>query len=222
MNRARGKHTGRQPTVAAESPEGRQLGIGQLYDNPLPGGRKHLANDLVEHEKPPTPEQHSEEFEGILAHGVPPANHGVYDRADLPATQRGHYEPTYKKQPERIVPVPVYVVEGRGNAKPLKLAVTKNFQAPPIGNEPVSICEQDENRLAVKVFNEDPTNSARVGQLSDLAIDAANNLIVGGAILPKGMTSYLTFDTQGPLYVLSMGANSPRISVIIETEVAGG
>lgn len=222
MSRAHGKHTVRKPTVAAESPEGRQLGIGSLYESPLPGGRKHLANDPVEHEQPPTPTQHSEEFEGILAHGVPPARHGVYDRADLPATQRGHYEPVYKKQPDPVVPVPVVVVERVGDIRPIKQAVTKNFQAPAIGSEPVSICERDESRISVRVLNEDATNAARVGQLEDLAVDFQNNLIIGGALLPKSMTSYLEIKTQGPLYVLSMGANNPRISVIIETEVAGG
>lgn len=61
----------------------------------------------------------------------------------------------------------------------------------------------------------------RFGQLNDLAWDSQNNAIVGGALLPNSMTSYLEVRTQGPLYVVSLDSNQPVIDVIIETEIAG-
>lgn len=226
MNRARGKQTGRKPTVAADSPEGRQIGAGALYDHPLPGGETHLVNQPVKHEKPAVPDQRQrdEGFEGWLAHGVPPLEHGVYDRKDMPGAKRGDYKPDYTEQAPAPMPVPVYIVESRRGTS-LRATAMRHFMVPPIGSEPLIVCGQDTDRISVRVLNEGLSSGTpkgvRIGGLSDLAWDAENGLIVGGALLPNTMTSYLEIKTQSPLYVVSMDSNQPYLSVIIETEVAG-
>lgn len=218
MSRARGRHSGRIPTITPDSPQGRQIG---LAEKPLPGGQTHLVNPPVKHQKPAVPDQRSEGFDGMLAHGVPPLHHGVYDR-HVPGTKHGDYKPEYEKPAEQIVPVPVWVVESpRANRH--VITVTKHVQVPVFGNEPVSICEDDGDRVAVYVMNEGIASGTgvRIGQLSDLTFDMANSLIVGGALLPNSMTNYLKLEGQSAIYIVSMDTHQPYVSVIIETEVAG-
>ncbi len=74
---------------------------------------------------------------------------------------------------------------------------------------------------AIRVLLQASAAGVRIGQLNDLAVDAQNSLIVGGAILPNAMAGYLPVETEGPLYAVSMDSGTPVISVIIETEIAG-
>lgn len=213
MTRARGKQH-RPPEITPDSPEGHDIG---LPDKNIPGGIYHQQNYPTVHSKPevgdPLPY-----YRGMMAHGVPVDEHGVYDRAD---GKRKEYHPEYEKIPEHPAPVPVYLVEDESGARPLLKATTKHFQVPLITGEPESICGQDGNRHAVRLLNEDSSNNIRIGTLPELAVDLANNLIIGGALLPKSMTNYLTLETQGPLYALSTATSGtgPILSVIIETEV---
>lgn len=216
MSRAHGKHTPRPPRIEADSPEGRQLGIGEHYENPLPGGRIHLENPPTHHEKPAVPEHRGEEFEGWLAHGVPPSDHGLYDRADLPGVQRWQYKPVYKKQPETIAPVPVIIVEGGGGGKAVRSAAPRHFSVPAAGSDPVHICGRDARRARVLLLNEDTASNIRFAQRpSDLTGG-------GGALLPYPTNSYLALHTQDDLYAVSADAGTPLLSVIQEFEEEGG
>lgn len=225
MSRARGKHdTGRKPkvtpadqafSVKPDSGEGKDIGESELLEgHPLPGGISHLRNPETFHTKPDVG-QPLPEFRGWLAHGVPPEITGVRDRTTEQTRPPVHH---VKTEPEPA-PIPVRIVEA-GNSRTQRVTATKNFQAPQITAEPVNICGADPDRVHVLVLNEDSSHSCRIGELTDLAVDLANNLIVGGSLLPANMTSYLKLCTQRPLYILSTGTNSPRISVIVETEIA--
>jgi hypothetical protein len=212
LSRAHGRqHT---PRTAELTPQQvREFGVDERE---IPGGQNHLANRETRAQKVPYPDDLGD-FRGMMAHGVPPEEYGLNDR-DHPGRP---YKPEYAKLPEPVCPVPVYIVESGAGARGLKHTAMKHFQAPAIGNEPVTIVGQDVNRSIVRVLNSDSTHSAWIGQLNDLVFDSANTKIVGGAILPKGMTSYLPIETQGPLYVVSDDSGTPLISVIIETQVAG-
>lgn len=211
MTRAHGRHTQRAPELSPE--QRREFGID---DRDIPGGLTHIQNYQVAQQKVPVAEP-LEQFRGMMAHGVPPEEYGVYDREHK--VTRAVIENTALREPP--VPVPVYIVEPAAGG--LLHATTRHFQAPAIGQEPESICGQDRNRRSVRLLNEGVTSGAgcRFGQLNDLAWDSQNNLIVGGAFLPNAMTSYLKIETQGPLYIVSMDSHIPYISVIIETEIAG-
>ena len=218
MGRAHGKRTGRTPRITADSPEGHQLGIGQLYDHPLPGGQNHLANAPVKHEQPPVPGQRGEEFEGWLAHGVPPADHGVYDRADLPGNRRGRYDPVYKKQPDPVTPVPVVVVERARDMQTLRTAFVDRITVPSGVIEPVRLCSNDPERVHVQFLNETASGSGITGVRFGTLEQVQTGL---GALLPAGMTSYLRLGTQAELFALPNDANTYVISVILETEIQG-
>lgn len=215
MSRAHGKHTGRTPTIDPDSREGHALG---LSDKEIPGGRTHLVNPVVpDPTKPAIPEPRPQ-FRGIMAHGVPPEG-GHHERKDSHHARQEAPAPASKTP--RPTPVPVYIVTENSDAKPLLHSAHKHLTAPAAGNEPVSICGQDANRRYVRLLNEDGTHNARFGQLNDLAFDSANSKIVGGSILPKSMTSYLTLETQGPLYICSDDSGTPVVSVIMEYELPG-
>lgn len=213
MNRAAGKRGGRTPEL---SPEKRaEYGVD---DRDIPGGDIHLVNPQVVPQRVPVAEG-LEEFRGMMAHGVPPADYGMYDREP----KGKPYKPQYERLPDPVNPVPVYIVTEGGGPRPLRHTATKHFQAPVLTAEPGNVVGEDTKRYSVRVLNEGVSGGAgcRIGQLNDLAVDLQNNLIVGGALLPNAMVSYLEIKTQGPLYVLSMDTHTPVISVIIETEVAG-
>ncbi len=211
MSRAHGKHTGREPVLSPG--QKREFGID---DRDIPGGRPHIANTQVLEQQVPAAEPLAE-HRGMMAHGVPPEEYGLHDRT-RPARDRP-WHPQYEQLPEPPSPVPVYLVQRSGRG--LTHTAMKHFAAPPVSAEPVSICGQDVARSAVRLLNTDAAHHAWIGQLNDLAVDLANAKVIGGAMLPKGMTSYLTVQTQGPLYVISDDAGTPVISVIIETEIAG-
>lgn len=219
MSRSHGKHTPREPRVTAESPEGRQLGIGEKYDHPLPGGRIHLENPPAHHEKPavPGPQERGDEFGGILAHGVPPGGDGTFDREDMPGHHRGHYKPAYKKMPAPPIPVPVYIVEEAAGREPLKIVVTDVITVPAAGiPEPVRLANIDRRRIHVRLLNETAAGAkgTRFGSLSDVSVGK-------GALLPPAMGSYITLETHDELFALSADATANTVSVILETEDAG-
>ncbi len=209
MSRAHGKHSPRPPELSPERK--REYGID---DRDIPGGKPHLGNKQVL-EQQLTAAEPLGQFRGMMAHGVPPAEYGLHDREHHGKA----YQPHFEQLREPPSPVPVYLVQRSGRG--LTHTAMKHFAAPPVSAEPVSICGQDVARSAVRLLNTDAAHHAWIGQLNDLAVDLANAKVIGGAMLPKGMTSYLTVQTQGPLYVISDDAGTPVISVIIETEIAG-
>lgn len=225
MTRAYGKHGPRKPPeVEVEESLGERHEAAEGDYVRLPGGRPHLQNPLIHKEKVPVPERR-EFYRGIMAHGVPVDEHGLHDRDPRLLGVLGRDTPgrlgslEADKLPEYPTPVPVVIVQAGVQRRPLKHTAMRHFMAPAISAEPESICGQDLNRISVKLLNTDSSHNAWIGQLNDLVVDFQNTKVVGGAMLPKSQTSYLTIETQGPLYVISDDTGTPVISVIIETEI---
>lgn len=209
MSRASGKHGPRAPE--AEFGRGDDTGITSTTGN--------IVNEPVERQEVPVAGP-LEEFRGMMAHGVPPADVGHYNR-EMAAHARHPYQPETERQAPEITPVPVYVVEEGSGPRPLAHAAYHHIAAPAAGSEPVPVCGQDVNRFLVQLLNEDPTHDCRFGQLSDLLYDAQNSKVIGGARLPAGATGYTVIRTQGPIYVVSEDSSAPELSIILEYEIAG-
>lgn len=184
----------------------------------IPGGLNHNdANPKVVHQEPPYPPDLSD-FRGMMAHGVPPTEVGVYQR-DAPGPRKV-YEPEYAKLPPAITPVPVYVVEGGAGPKPKAAAAFHRVTAPAATGQPVLIAGQNLGQSLIQLLNEDSTHNCRVGTLADLVYDAANTTIIGGCRVPANATGYTVLRTQAPLYLISETSSTPVVSVILEYEVA--
>lgn len=195
--------------------EERRYGAGDYRG--IPGGIQHVdANAPVIHEKPLTGEPLAE-FRGMMAHGVKPEDVGHYQREMHPERP---YHPHYEKEAPEVSPVPVYVVEQGGSPKPRARCAFRHITAPAAGSEPVSISGAGLSQSLVQILNEDSTHNCRVGELSDLAYDVANAVVIGGARLPSGATGYTVLRTQSPLYVVSETSSTVVLSVIQEYEVA--
>lgn len=207
MSRAHGKHTSRTPVLSPG--EKAEFGID---DRDIPGGETHLINHQTVHQKPATSEP-LEEFRGMMAHGVPPAEHGMYDRD---AKGKKPYKPEYAKVPAPPVPVPVYIVEDGGGGRALRSAAPRHFTVPAASGtnagDPVRVCGRDARRVRVLLLNEDTASNIRFAQRpSDLTAG-------GGALLPYPSSSYLALHTQDELWALSADTGTPLISVIQEFE----
>ena len=211
MSRAAGRRrTGREPELSPG--EVREFGID---DRDIPGGRTHLINPVTVAQKTPVAEPLAP-HRGMMAHGVPPEGEH-YDRDGKGKA----YQPQSQEIRPKPIPVPVYIVETSAGSSPLRVVATRHFQAPAIGGEPAMLCGEDTNRRSIQIINTDASHAAWIGQLSDLAFDGANNKVVGGAFLPKGMTGYLKLEHQGPMWVCSDDSGTPAISVIFETDIPG-
>ena len=193
--------------------------LGQGDWRGIPGGKNHNdANPVPPHEIPPDKEG-LEYFRGMMAHGVPPQEVGVYHR-EMQDHARHPYEPEYAQLPLSITPVPVYVVAAGGGPKPRAESTLRHITVPAAGSEPVPVCGADLTRSIVQLLNEDTTHNCRFGPLAVLQWDAANSKVTGGARLPANATGYTVIRTQRPLYVVSEDSGTPSISIILEYEVA--
>jgi hypothetical protein len=211
MSRAAGrKGTGRPPDPAYGS-----------FDKGIPGGIRHAdANpDALATVTQPAAAEPLEEFRGMMAHGVPPQTGEHYQR-EMQDHARHPYQPEYSKPAPAIIPVPVYTVERASGYRPLADASARRITVPAAGSEPAEICGQDENRSLVQLLNEDSTHNCRIGKLENLAYDAQNQVIVGGARLPAAATGYTVLRIQGPLWAVSETSSAVVISVITEYEIA--
>ncbi|HEY1706422.1 MAG TPA: hypothetical protein VGG75_42660 [Trebonia sp.] len=212
MSRGQGKRTTHRqenliPGQAAE--------YGLEPERDIPGGETHLINKQVLRQQVPTAEPLAA-ARGMMAHGVPP--HEFTDRKH-PGRQEAPRVPQYAELPKNRPAIPVVIVDQGAGAAPLRVTVTKHFQAPPIGAEPVLVCGEDVRRHAIYLLNEGASDAAgiRFGALSDLALDVENEVLVGGGMLPNAMTSYQKFEGQSALYVVSMDSHTPYVSVVTET-----
>jgi hypothetical protein len=233
MSRARGKATGRDPVsaalddirriIGADGEDGtepgvrRQEGIGEPRD--IPGGLNHIANPPVKHQAVPVPEPEWPYRQSMLAHGVPPDEHGRHDRDPrLTGGQRGA-APVTPAAPPPPAAVPVYIVEKTWRDRPQAVADTRRVTLPVAGGEPAMICGANPARSLVQLLNENSTHNARFGQLRELTYDGANGVITGGSRLPAGATGYTVFRSQDELYATSEDSTQVVISVILESEV---
>lgn len=197
-------------TPDPDSPEGLEIG---LAEPPLPGGQPHVpiapsAPDKMYDKPAPNA------FTGMMAHGVyapyvEPAKPNPDVEHEHRATEVPAPEPKKLNEPK---PVPVYIVEKAGGAKPLNTYAVMTVQVP--ATAPVPLAGKDNHRTRVRLLNEDATNNARFSsRQSDLTSG-------NGALLKAGATSYLTLDTQAPVYAMATTA-TVSVSVIFEFEVPG-
>ena len=146
------KNPAREPGPG--TPEGDEIGDtgrqGAKGTSPIPAGSTggpHIVNRQSFRQPVPVGEQ-LPEHGGMMAHGVPPEAHTAHERGD---TMRGPNEvkqpvPTYRKQPDGPLPVPVYLVDRGVGSKALKTLATDKFTIPAAGSDPVRIAGRDKTR----------------------------------------------------------------------------
>lgn len=208
MGRAAGKHGPRAPE--AEYGRGDDTGINSTTGN--------VSNAVVIRQDVPAPEA-LEQFRGMMAHGVPPADVGHYNR-EMAEHARHPYHPDYERLPAEIIPVPVYIVERSGGGRALADSAQYHITVPAAGSEPVRLCGEDGSRSLIQLLNEDTSHNVRFGKLGNLTYDTANGVVTGGSRLPANATGYTVIRSQAPLYVVSEDSSTPRLSVILEYETA--
>lgn len=215
MTRSKGRQQ-RQPKaedIQPESPEGRQLGLSarvQGHPSPIPGGRPHLSNAPAVRHTVPTPPSDPEIGMGN-AHGVIPGSHTNAERADA---ERGpntvHHtmpKPQHHPQPERPMPIPVFVVQDAHNDV-IRSAAPRSITVPINTADPIHLCGRDSSRVEVMLLNESTVTDVRFAQRpSDLNAG-------GGALLPWPGNSYLRIRTQDELYAVSASGTAATVSVI--------
>jgi len=241
VSRAHGKHTSRKPSVEVKpgTPEGDYYGISDRQQgqaspriagegSPIPGGREHIGNYPTQVQKVPTPEPR-DTYRGVMAHGVAPEFHDAHERHDreLGPSDIKPLVPTYAgAKPAPPVPVPVYIVSQRGGPRPLRIATTKHLTVPGFNNDPQCLVGKDFNRTKVRIMNTDATNAVRIasspGELvQDPGTSGATIRSIGGALLPKAMTSYQDIETQDELWAITMHATATvELDIIVESSVA--
>lgn len=162
-----------------------------------------------------------------MAHGVPPETAPVSDRADQ---MRGPKDldapiPTYAHPVEPVKPVPVYIVTETSGPSPMRTAIGRHITVPGFNSDPVCICGIDLKRLRIRLMNASASNDIRIAStLSALVQDqgAATPISIGGALLPKAMTSYQDVVTSDELWAVTQSASgTARLEIIMETEIPG-
>ena len=223
MTRASGRKHGPRAPVVPNTPEGDYIGMSDRQSpdgSPIPGRDLHVTNPPVQETKPPV-QAPKPPHRGMMAHGVP-AMEGEYahhDRApDGP--QAVPQRPGKVKEPQPVIPVPVYVVEGpNSGGRALLRAVVRRITCPAAGIDPVLVAGEDSTMKKVRILNEDATHAARwASELSNLVSGA-------GALVPiapaAGQGSYLEIETQEAVYIVSNDSGNPIVSVIIEYDARG-
>jgi len=187
----------------------------------IPGGLNHIANPPVHQQKVPVPDYKWPYYRDDLAHGVEPDGN-LHDRDPrLTGGQKGAVKAT--PVVPRQSPVPVYLVESEGGPGTIRSANPRHITVPASTSaEPARICGKNEHRVEIMLLNEDTATDIRIAQRpSDLALDAQNSVITGGALVPWPLNSYMTIKTQDELYAIGRtGAGTPLLSVIEVFELA--
>lgn len=192
MGRARGKHDVRKPVIDPDSGEGREIGMSDRMaqggpegkdKSPIPGGISHLANKPVVRQEAPIPVP-GPEYEGIMAHGVPPSEHTTTERAEAergPNTAHDP-EPKYLPLPKKAAAVPVQIVQTRK----IYSVATSSYSIPAQGSAAVRIAGRDYTRTHILLLVETAAGSGGVpiaGSNGAFTAGAA-----GSATLPAGST----------------------------------
>lgn len=227
MTRASGRKHGRTGTVVEgvnhdsydpgpNSGEGMAIGESELTDpagSPIPGGQNHIVNFETKAHPVPAPAP-PPAYDGMMAHGVPaePRSEAMQIAAERGVGRKAP-PPVVEQPPSRPPAVPVYLVEGEGGKKVIRTASPQNITVPNNASDPKLIAGTNPRRNRIGFLNEDATTAVRVGRNQA----AVNN--GGGALLPKGQTSYLFLETQDELYAVTVSSTlSVVISVIEEYE----
>lgn len=232
MSRASGrKNTPREPVIVPDSGEGREIGLsdrtGAKGTSPIPGGSTggpHIVNPETMRQKTPVPAD-LPEFDGIMAHGVPPGTHTAHERGEH---MRGPNEvkqpvPAYRKQPDLPPAVPVYLVERGSGSKPLKTLAADVFTIPAAGSDPVRIAGRDKTRHQILLLVETAAGTGGAAPQGIRIDHEVGNLTLGkGALIRAGGTSYLKMDFNDELFAVSTDSGVCTLSVIFLYGVPGG
>lgn len=203
--------------------QSREFGVPQAD---IPGGVNHLVNEQA---KPVKPVHHGERpADAHKYHGVPPMDDGLYTkpgRAD--EQERDHQKPPpVRHKYSEAVPVSIVEDPERPHVRRTSVCYSVNIAAgnPATGsNEPTRICNRDDDRVSIQVLNEDSSTDIRISEdYNRLLTQSAQGTGPAGAgsLIWHGTNSYTRLETQEPLWGITTGAASARLSVIITTEVA--
>lgn len=199
-----GARTG--PDVYRESGDldAREFGVPQAD---LPGGVLHVVNPETHPARTaPRPERPADYHK---YHGVP-SDDGQYETPPDETT----LGPVPRPEPVPDVhdPVPVYIVEGSGKGRVIR-ASTHDSILVSSSADPVRICNQDAERVEIRLLNEDAANNVRIGSRTELAEGR-------GSMLPAITNTYLPLLVQTELFAIpAVAGTTARVSVIITTEV---
>jgi hypothetical protein len=169
MGRASGKRNiPREPTVGGEpgSGKGREIGQSVLQDpsgSPIPGLTGNIVNYETTRQKVPVPEPR-DEYEGILAHGVPNSSQTTEERATM--VRDGTLAQFDPAAPPRMVkipvvpePIPVYVTNPAGGGRAITSMAGQRISIPAQGTAATRITARDESRQELYLMVETATAS---------------------------------------------------------------
>jgi hypothetical protein len=156
MGRASGKRNiPRQPTAGGEpgSDKAREIGQSALQDpagSPIPGLTGNIVNYETVRQKVPIPEPR-DEYEGILAHGVPNSSQTTEERATMAregtlAQFDPAAPPRLRKPPVIPEPIPVTIVEQAGGGRPITSLAGNRVSIPAQGSSATRVTGRDETR----------------------------------------------------------------------------
>jgi hypothetical protein len=209
--------------VDPDSLEGHKLGMSkrvQGYPSPIPGGKDHILNAQTVRQRVEAPNPADfPETPDVNAHGVPPASHHGFTRAQIMRGKGANEQPDtfYTEQKRAVRPIPVTIVENERRAESWRDATFRATQIPANTGDARQIVGRDTDRVEVLLLNEDATNAVRIGghpgELVTTA-DVGEPPEASGALLPAGMTKYQALPTQGEIWAISATGTAPTISVI--------
>src|SRR6185312_8153392 len=202
--------TSRRPSVSPHSGEGREIG---LDDREIPGGVNHIGNAETHPDKAVVPARRH--VPSINEHRVPdPDPDKPYE---IPDRGEKVHVPASPALPEEHYAVPVYQVSAPDKGKVYRDAICEFITVPGPNStnaNPILVCGRDDERIEIRLLNEDQNNDIRFAENPDTLIEGR------GTLLWHGTNSYTQVPTQGYLYAFAVTA-ACQMSVIRITEVAG-
>jgi hypothetical protein len=222
MGRARGKHNDRKPVVTPDSGEGREIGMSDRMaeggpegkdKSPIPGGISHLGNAPTVRQHAAVPDQAPREYEGIMAHGVPPSDHTTTERAEAERGPNTAHDPQpkYLAAPKKPAAVPVQIVQTRK----IQTVATASYTIPAQGSAAVRIAGRDYTRTRILLLVETAAGAAGAAPTGIRFDHEVSELDVNkGALLRAGAVSYLKLECNDELFAVSNDGSACTLSVI--------
>jgi len=185
--------------------ESREFGVPEAD---LPGGIRHFVNAETEVAPTAAPPERPADYHKY--HGVPSDN-GLYETPDPELGKAARPRPL----PKISDAVPVYIVESaEGNVRRETAMDSVLVSGTALGAiDPVRLCNRDENRVELRLLNEDAANNLRIGSYTELAEGR-------GAMLPAVTNTYTALPTQDELFAIpAVAGTTAKVSIITITEV---
>lgn len=227
MGRASGKHTPRE--VKPGTPEGDYIGMSDRMSqdqdkSPIPGGNHHITNQPSVRQRVPVADARKE-YRGFMEHGVPSDSITTHERADRERGGPNEVHPVaphFVPVPEKVPPVPVYIVERSSGSKPLTTLAGDKFTVPASTSDPIRIAGRDLTRSQIAFLIETAAGSAGAAPTGVRVDHEVGNLTVGrGFLIPAGTTGYQRFDCQDELFAVSNDGSACTMSVVYMYAVGG-